>query len=158
MSKKIILFLTLSACISSHSQFISKQVIGSAGSTQTNSNLKVSFSVGELVVGIMTTANNQLGNGYWPSLNLQSLNIEDTNLEEQLKIYPNPTTQFISISHPLISLFEVVIQDINGKKLFDGGVNSEEPLNFSNYSSGIYLLTIKNNSNNKKNTYKIIKK
>lgn len=68
MSKKIILFLTLSAWISSHSQSISKQVIGSAGLTQTNSNLKVSFSVGEPVVGIMTTANNQERNGYWLSV------------------------------------------------------------------------------------------
>lgn len=158
MTKKIILFATFSFWISSHSQSISKQVIGSAGLTQTNNNLKVSFSIGEPVVGIMTSVNNQLGNGYWPSLNLQSLNIEDTVFEEQLKIYPNPTSQFVFISHPVISLFEIIILDSNGKKMYEGFVNNEEPLNFSNYSSGIYLLTVKNNSDNKINTYKIIKK
>jgi hypothetical protein len=48
----------------SFSQSISKQVIGTSGKTLTNSNLKLSYTVGEPVVGLMTAGGNQLGNGY----------------------------------------------------------------------------------------------
>jgi hypothetical protein len=72
-------------------QTISKQVIGAAGKTQSNANLKVSYTVGEPVVGLMTAGGNQLGNGY-PDMDLQALSVEDNVLDVQLKVYPNPTT------------------------------------------------------------------
>jgi hypothetical protein len=52
-----------------YSQSISKQVIGSAGKTQSNPNLKVSWTVGEPIVGLMTAGGHQLSNGYYPAMN-----------------------------------------------------------------------------------------
>ena len=156
--KHLILVLTLTFSSLSFSQSISKQVIGTSGKTLTNSNLKVSYTVGEPVVGLMTAGGNQLGNGYYPALNLQALSIEDNVLDVQLRVYPNPTLQSLYVSHPDMNSFGITIVDLNGKQLYSGTINKEEPLDVSGYTQGMYMVTIDNTTTSKKNTYKIIKK
>ena len=138
-------------------QTISKQVIGTAGKTQSNSNLKVSYTVGEPVVGIMTAGGTQLGNGYHPALNLQALSIQDNALALQVKVYPNPTSQSLFVSHPDVTTFTIQITDMNGKLKYTGAVIKDMPLDVSNYATGIYLITVENKESNIKNTYKFIK-
>ena len=154
--KKLLLLLLISSI--GQAQSISKQVIGTSGKTLNNSNLKVSYTVGEPVVGLMTAGGNQLGNGYYPALNLQALSVEDNVLDLQLRVYPNPTSQSLYVSHPEMSSFGITIVDLNGKQLYSGTINKEEPLDISNYIQGMYMVTIENTTTKKKNTYKIIKK
>jgi hypothetical protein len=154
--KQLALFLLVTTL--GYSQTISKQVIGTAGKTQSNSNLKVSWTTGEPVVGLMTAGGNQLGNGYYPALDIQALSVEDNSLDVQIKLYPNPTSQSLNVSHPEISSFRINIVDLNGKQLYTGAINRNEPLDMSNYTQGMYLVTIVNTTANKNNTYKIIKK
>jgi hypothetical protein len=154
--KHLILLLLVSSI--SYSQTISKQVIGTAGKTQTNSNLKVSWSTGEPVVGLMTAGGNQLGNGYYPALDLQALSVEDNNLDIQLRIYPNPTSQSLYVSHSELNSFGIQIVDLNGKQIHTGTIEIDVPIDVSSYTQGMYLVIIENNVTNQKNTYKIIKK
>ena len=42
----------------------------------------------------------QLGNGYYPSLELSTLNIESPELHLQVKLYPNPVSEALFITHP----------------------------------------------------------
>lgn len=141
-----------------YSQTISKQVIGTAGKTQSNSNLKVSWTAGEPVVGLMTAGGNQLGNGYYPAMDLQALSIDDATLNVEIKVYPNPTSQSLYVSHPEYNSFSIYIADINGKQVYAGTIEKEVPLDVSSYTHGMYLITVENKESNKKNTYKIIKK
>ena len=152
------LFIIGLISLSGFSQSISKQVIGTAGKTQTNSNLKVSWTAGEPVVGLMTAGGNQLGNGYYPAMDLQALNVEDNTLDVKIKVYPNPTSQMLYVSHPELNSFSIQITDLNGKAIYSGVINKETPLDVSNYTQGMYLVTITSKEANKKNTYKIIKK
>lgn len=154
--KKLLLLLFLTSIASAQS--ISKQVIGAAGKTQSSTNSKLSWTVGEPVVGLMTAGGNQLSNGYYPALNLQALSIEDNTLDVQLRVYPNPTSQSLHVSHPELNSFEITIMDLNGKQLYSETINKEEPLDVSKFSQGMYLVTIENTTSHKKNTYKIIKK
>ena len=154
--KKLLLLLLISSI--GQAQSISKQIIGTSGKTLTNSNLKLSYTVGEPVVGLLTAGGNQLGNGYYPALNLQTLSVEDNNLDVQLKVYPNPTSQSLYVTHPEMNSFGISIVDLNGKQLYSGTINKEEPLDVSGYTQGMYMVTIENTTSNKKNTYKIIKK
>jgi hypothetical protein len=154
--KKLLIFLLITA--TGYSQSISKQVIGAAGKTQSNGNSKLSWTVGEPIVGLMTAGGNQLGNGYYPALNLQALSVEDNVLDVQLKLYPNPTSQSLYLSHPDVNSFGISIVDLNGKQLYSGTINKEKPLDVSSYTQGMYIVTVENTKTNKKNTYKIIKK
>ena len=156
--KKTILFFVLSVPFFGGAQSISKQVIGTAGKTQTNSNLKVSWTTGEPVVGLMTAGGNQLGNGYYPAMDIQSLSIDDVTLNVEIKVYPNPTSQSLYVSHPELNSFGIQIVDLNGKQVYAGTIEKEVPLDVSSYTQGMYLVTIEDTTNHKKNTYKIIKK
>ncbi|MFZ4107306.1 T9SS type A sorting domain-containing protein [Flavobacterium sp.] len=153
--KQLALFLLVTSI--GYSQTISKQIIGAAGKTQSNSNLILTWTTGEPVVGLMTAGGNQLGNGYYPSMDLQALSVEDNTLEAQIIVYPNPTSQMLYVSHPELNSFGIQIVDLNGKQVYYGIISKDDPLDVSNYSQGMYLITIENKEANKKNTYKIIK-
>lgn len=155
MKHLAIILLLLS--VMSYSQIISKEVIGTAGKTQTNSNLKISWTIGEPIVGLMTAGGYQFGNGYYPAMHILPLNNEDNLLDLQIKVYPNPTSQMLYISHPMLNSFRLSIMDTNGKQLYTGKLNKGEPLDVSNYTQGMYLLTVENTTNNKKSTFKIFK-
>ena len=155
--KILLVFFVMIFFNSTFSQTISKQVIGSSGKTLTNSNLKINYSIGEPIVGLMTVGANQLGNGFHPSLNIQALSVEESSLDIQFKVYPHPTSQLLYVSHPELDSFLIKISNLNGELIYSSYINKEEPLDISNYSLGIYLITIENKETNKKNTYKIIK-
>ena len=152
------LVIVLLVATMGYSQSISKQVVGTSGKTLTNSNLKLTYTVGEPVVGLMTAVGNQLGNGYYPAMDLQTLSVEDNVLDVQLKVYPNPTSKSLYVTHPNMSSFGITIVDLNGKQLYSGTINKDEPLDVSGFTQGMYLVTVENAIANKKNTYKIIKK
>lgn len=66
-----LLIFTISPFI--FSQSISKSVIGMAGKTFTNGDVSISWTAGEPIVGLMTGKAGQLGNGYYPSMDVEVL-------------------------------------------------------------------------------------
>ena len=140
-------------------QTISKQVIGPAGATYENGNNKLSYTAGEVLVGAMTSEDGsiQLGNGYYPSLDLSTLNTQSPELKLQLKVYPNPTTEAIFITHPTEQFFEVRITDVSGKQILQTAHQKQQPLNVQSLTSGTYFVTVTTRDSKQTNTYKIIK-
>ena len=154
----IISFLLLG--LSSYAQpTISKQVIGPGGQTFQNGNNKLSYTVGEVAVGAMTDEDGtfQLGNGYYPSLNLSTLNTETTELQLQVKVFPNPTKEVIYITHPTEQFFEVRITDVSGKQILQTAHQKEQPLDVQPLTTGTYFITVTTKESKQTNTYKIIK-
>ena len=142
------------------SQTISKQVIGSTGQTSSASNTIISYTVGEVVVGPMLSDDTlvQLGNGYYPSLDLSVLSTETEEINMQIKVFPNPVSEFLYISHPTEEIFTVQIIDINGKLVLDKKHNKNAPIPMQSFELGTYFIKVTSEQNNKTNTYKIIKK
>ena len=154
----IISFLLLG--FSSYAQpTISKQVIGPGGKTFENGNNKLSYTVGEVAVGAMTDEDGtfQLGNGYYPSLNLSTLNTETPELQLQVKVYPNPTKEVIYITHPTEQFFEVRISDVSGKQILQTAHQKQQPLSVQTLTTGTYFITVTTKESKQTNTYKIIK-
>ncbi|MDA8592005.1 T9SS type A sorting domain-containing protein [Flavobacteriaceae bacterium] len=150
-------FLLLS--LSSYSQTISKQVIGPSGQTFENGNNKLSYTVGEVAVGAMTDEEGtyQLGNGYYPSLNLSTLNTETPELQLQVKVFPNPTKEVIYITHPTEQFFEVRITDISGKQILQTAHQKQQHINVQTLTTGTYFIIVTTKESKQTNTYKIIK-
>ena len=154
----ILAFLLLG--FSAYSQpTISKQVIGPGGQTFENGNNKLSYTVGEVAVGAMTDEDGtfQLGNGYYPSLNLSTLNTETPELQLLVKVFPNPTKEVIYITHPTEQFFEVTVTDITGKQILQTGHQKQQPLSVQTLTTGTYFITVTTKESNQTNTYKIIK-
>ena len=146
--------------LSGFSQTISKQVIGPAGATYENGTNKLSYTAGEVAVGAMTDEEGtyQLGNGYYPSLNLSTLNTETPELQLQVKVFPNPTKEVIYITHPTEQFFEVKITDLSGKQILQTANQKQQPLNVQILTTGTYFITVTTKESKQTNTYKIIKK
>jgi len=157
--KKLLLLSALFIFACSYGQSISKQVIGPGGQTFENGNSKLSYSVGEVAVGAMTDDDGtfQLGNGYYPSLNLSTLNTETPELQLQVKVFPNPTQEVIYITHPTEQLFEVRITDVSGKQILQTAFQKQKPLSVQTLTTGTYFITVTTKESNQTNTYKIIK-
>jgi hypothetical protein len=154
----ILAFLLLG--LSSYAQdTISKQVIGPGGQTFENGNNKLSYTVGEVAVGAMTDEDGtyQLGNGYYPSLNLSTLNTETPELQLQVKVFPNPAKEVIYITHPTEQYFEVRITDVSGRQILQTAHQKQQPLNVQTLTSGTYIITVTTKDSKQTNTYKIIK-
>ena len=146
--------------LSGNSQTISKQVIGPSGATSDNGSNKLSYTAGEVVVGAMTDEDGsyQLGNGYYPSLDLSTLNTESPELQLQVKVFPNPVTKSIFITHPTEQFFEVAIIDVSGKQILQTQHQKEQPLSVQTLTTGTYFITVTTKESKQTNTYKIIKK
>ena len=149
----------LAISLSAFSQTISKQVIGPSGATFDNRSNKLSYTAGEVVVGAMTDEDGsiQLGNGYYPSLDLSTLNTESPELQLQVKVFPNPVTEALFIIHPTEQYFEVRITDISGKQLLQTAHQKEQSLSVQTLTTGTYFVTVTTKDSKQTNTYKIIK-
>jgi hypothetical protein len=154
----ILAFLLLG--FSSYAQpSISKQVIGPSGATFENGNNKLSYTAGEVVVGAMTDEDGsyQLGNGYYPSLDLSTLNTESPELQLQVKVFPNPVAEAIFITHPTEQFFEVKITDVSGKQILKTTHQRQQALSVQTLTTGTYFITVTTKDSKQTNTYKIIK-
>ena len=138
---------------------ISKQVIGPAGATYENGTNKLSYTAGEVLVGAMTSEDGsiQLGNGYYPSLDLSTLNTQSPELKLQVKVYPNPTTESIFITHPTEQFFQVRITDVSGKQVLQTPHQKQQPLSVQTLTTGTYFVSVTTKESKQTNTYKIIK-
>ena len=134
-------------------------MIGPGGQAFENGNNKLSYTAGEVLVGAMTSEDGsiQLGNGYYPSLDLSTLNTESPELQLQVKVYPNPVTEAIYITHPTEQFFEVRITDISGKQILQTTHQKQQPLNVQTLTTGTYFITVTTKESKQTNTYKIIK-
>ena len=89
-----------------------------------------------------------------------TLSVKQETLDASIKIHPNPTSDFVSISFPsYTSSAKIEIADASGKIVLNKEIvinSSEYQLDTEGISEGIYYLSIINGNN--KNTFKIIKK
>ena len=141
------------------SQSISKQIIGTSGGTFQNGTTILTSTTGEIVVGSMTDEQGayQLGNGYYPSLDVTTLSTEAPKLNLEVKIYPNPVIDAFFISHPEHSHFNLNITNLSGQLLYTGLHRKGQGFNMQSYVKGVYLITVSPKNSHQKNTYKIIK-
>lgn len=75
---------------------------------------------------------------------LGSLSTNETNLNSQVKIYPNPSSQYITLkSEHLNELIMVEVYNTNGQKVFThNSFNPQNTIDISSWNPGIYFVKI----------------
>ena len=63
---------------------------------------------------------------------------------ETIKVYPNPTTEYLYFSSNLYYDFDISIYDMLGKNVLNSKIDSSRQLNVSNLNRGVYILNINN--------------
>jgi hypothetical protein len=146
------------------SQTISPQSINSSGQTMAQSNGSLTFTVGELVVLTQTDNDgNTLGSGFTSGAVLTTASIQEPNASLiNVKVYPNPTTDLVTVSIQETKLAQVVLEivDANGKIISTekyAGISNNIGISTSLWVSGNYILNLKDSRNQVLGSYKIIK-
>lgn len=122
------------------------------------------YFIGDYMYGVVQSGNMgpSGGNNTVPGTATQytptSLNIEEFN-KIQMKVYPNPASEIITVSNNYTKNYIINIFDVNGKLLKT--LNADEnqiSINISEFNSGIYIIEVKDPHNNTGLFQKIIKK
>ncbi|MBU2928119.1 T9SS type A sorting domain-containing protein [Winogradskyella psychrotolerans] len=86
--------------------------------------------------------------------NSNVLSTDDYQLGNTIKLYPNPSENYIYIAHSQPStLSNYVIFDVNGKSVLSGDLGINNEINISHLKSGFYFLSI----NQQTETFKFLK-
>lgn len=95
---------------------------------------------------------------YYETLEKKELISElEQDENNNIKVYPNPTTDFINVELKQKSKSSFQISDINGRTILQGKLNELiNKIELNNQRAGIYLLTIINSENNETETKKIV--
>ena len=140
-------------------QTISSSVISTAGDSQTNSQIRASWTLGEPVTGLMTSSDNQLSNGYHAQLNLEALSITTPDLSASIFIYPNPATEYVMIKNNSGLDSVLTIYSQSGQEILNKHIDIvDTKLSLDNLSAGFYIIQFNSSDQSKINTYKLIKK
>ena len=104
-----------------------------AGPVMTHARIKVTAQVGDLI-----------GGSAWISVDAMEfglpLGVKKTELEA-FKIYPNPTSEYLTIQSDGISLGNIMIYDAQGKMVFEKRISdTSAEIDVRNLSSGTYIL------------------
>lgn len=78
----------------------------------------------------------------------QALSLEDNIVNKDLRIFPNPVKDVLSISK-ITPNTDVIIFNILGKKVLTTQTNYNSEINVKNLPKGLYLIRLKNNATGK---------
>ena len=132
----------LFCCYQSQSQQLSPQVVSSVGATMNQTNAKLSFTVGEIVVTKTASDSVYLGQGF---INSATTSTHVTAIKEpsaeliNIKVYPNPASLVVHVENKNVESIEVF--DLMGKRVFVSNESSNEfQINVAEWARGIYFL------------------
>ncbi len=157
--KKISLFVIGIAMTSlAMSQTASPELVSSAGESFNNSTYQLNWSIGECVTATHSAGDYVITQGFHQNTYVIT-EVEDLATDIKISIYPNPTTDLLTIDFPTSERLGnvITVTDINGKVLQQTEITTDKKqLNFSNYANGIYFLSVKQ-KNQLIKSFKIIK-
>lgn len=141
--KKIFFFLLLGMPVTLLAQSIERDVVASAGGVLTTTNIQISHTVGEAVVGTMSTSSTILTQGFQqPSGG--STDVSQVDAASVFKVYPNPASDVIKVkSSELIKRIDLI--SVSGQTVLSKQIASKRAvMDIQVIPSGLYFLKIDN--------------
>lgn len=134
-----------------------QEVISSQGDSYSNGTHTLDYTIGEPVIETVSNGTNDLTQGFHQT-NLVITKIEDVNIDLNVSIFPNPTSELVNLTMEDFLGFTINLFDISGKLLQQKVLtDNKTTVSLDVYPKGSYMLTLTNNDNKKIKTYQIIK-
>ncbi len=140
-------------------QNLSMEVISNTGSELQNNNLRMDFTLGEVLVHDFSNSSVRITEGFHQS-DLEITSVVENILLLEINISPNPTTNIIRLhfEEEFSDKLILIMLSSDGRELFRvDKIDTECELDINNYPSGIYYLNVIESNYRKNNIYKIIK-
>ncbi len=144
--KKLLLSLFVCSTASfSFAQELTPEVISTAGTSMTDGTTVLDFTIGEPVTATFDNGTNIATQGFHQNdMLITSL---DELVSNDFTVYPNPTVDVVNIQFAKPNEMNVIeLFSVEGKLLSSQSVNSStiSQVNMTTYSSGTYLLKVRN--------------
>ncbi len=126
MLKNTLLFFLLltSVCVSA------QEVVATQGDSYTNSNGSIDFTIGEVVINTGTDGSNDLTQGFHQT-NWNFVSIEDHVPSYEAIIFPNPTSEVLTIRTSTFENVTYTLYDARGKLVIQDKLSSATNTNSS---------------------------
>ena len=153
--------LLIGALLLIATQLQAQETTTSSGGNATGTNGNVSYTIGQVVYTTNTGTTGSIAQGVQQPYEIQTvLGIDNFNINLQMTVFPNPTTNWLQLDIKNYGFEKLSYQifDINGKLVLQSKISTEATtISMENLSTNIYLLKVLDNNKEVK-TFKIIKK
>lgn len=139
-----------------------QEVLPAAGGKASGNGGSISYTIGQMAYTLDSGTSGSVSQGVQQPYEIMVVTGVDERLgiELTMKVYPNPTTDFLTLHHNNSDLSELAYQlcDMNGRLLESKILESSETtISMSRYAPSAYFLKVIQNNKEIK-TFKIIKK
>ncbi len=158
MKNTILFFLSFLFSFSMKAQ-TSHQVLSASGGDATGSGGSVAYSVGQIVYTTSTGTTGSVAQGVEQAYEIYSVGIKETTLNISLSVFPNPTSDFLTLKVEDYNneALSYNLIDEQGKLILSAQItNQETQVAMSTLARGSYFINIVQ-ANKKIQTFKIIK-
>lgn len=141
-------------------QTIDLEVVGSAGDTRQHPSFgSLHWTIGEPAVETIQQSPIRLTQGFHQTY--YNLIVSEESPEKPdwaLRLFPNPTTELVTLETAYTGVLNIILTDLNGRALYTrnisgGGTNT---FDLKDYPAGTYLLSVRDADQNIQ-TFKILK-
>lgn len=138
-----------------------QEVIASAGAEVESGGGAMYYTVGEMVVASTVTGDGGLTQGYHQAY-LTPTAIDEIPEELELRLYPNPTADFITIESKSLSDFEqITMYDMSGRLIWsqDGNtsIDNKITVDFTTQAADNYIIRLADSEKDQSFSYSVIK-
>jgi hypothetical protein len=135
-----------------------QQTVTTTGSEATGTGGTASYTVGQIVYTTNTGTNGNVAQGVQQPIEISTtLGISETTINLELSVYPNPTTDFLTLKVEKTDGLNYQLYDLQGKIIESKAVNSPSSnISLEAQPTSIYFLKVTKNNQLVK-TFKIIK-
>jgi hypothetical protein len=131
-----------------------------SGGDATGSGGTVAYSIGQVVYTTNTGSSGSVAQGVQHAYEIFTVSIEETTLKISLTLFPNPTTENLTLLISDYNNEKLAYQlfDVQGKLLSNGQVTAKQTqINTSTLPPATYFINVVNQENKKVQSFKIIK-
>jgi hypothetical protein len=135
-----------------------QETVATTGSEATGIDGTASYTVGQVVYTTATGTNGSVVQGVQQPFEISTtLGVNETTINLELSVYPNPTTNFLTLKVEKIENLHYQLIDLQGKLIESKTVSSNSSnISLENQPTAIYFLKVTKNNHLIK-TFKVIK-
>ena len=159
MKEKLLLFFLILNTTFSFAQSIERSVISNVGGVMSNTDISVSFTVGEPVVGLIADANS-VDQGFWAGKGILIIPLSPDEEPSDILVYPNPVVEEVTVFTSENKVVGIELFAVNGQRVFSQKIEEnklEYKIDMAYMAKGVYILKLFLEGNSETNVYKLIK-
>jgi hypothetical protein len=158
MKKLLLIFGGIAGFSALYSQTLSPQVIASGGTSLSNVNASMEYTIGEVATATLIPGTTGLTQGFHqPEIIIEA---KETFIDVYtIQLFPNPTEQFVTVETNSDEMLQLHVYDALGQSVMDSEVFTRKTvLDVQKIANGPYLMSITKVTGEQVKTYSVIKR